>query len=157
MFRRDHAFLRLDPPFAAGRLCDVGDPVVADDGGAQLLGALRQRIATPGRIDVAVHVCIGTGENTVDVHIRQTALDFVGADDFHMEADVRRKAGDMSEPVDLNFGEGEADAAGLVPAHGLAGLFFQRRVEDVGVVMDFRQIVTADEARALAGGVPGGA
>ena len=44
-----------------------------------------------------------------------------------------------------------------VPAGGLAGLRLEPRVQVVAVGVDLGQVVVGDEARALAGGVPGGA
>jgi hypothetical protein len=130
---------------------------VTQDGDAEVARTLGHGVADAGRVDVAVHRGPGAGEDAV---CGEEGVDLAGAlgrDDLHVEADIGRKTLDVAEPVDLLRGGGDAQAAGAVPGDVLAGQFLQLRVERVGVVVDLGHVVVADETRALAGRVPGGA
>ena len=99
--------------------------------------------------------CPGARYHTVDVIKRVELFDFGGVDDLHAEADVIGNALHGVKPVEIRLLTRDANTARGMPAHVLAGLLFERRIETIPVVMDFGKVVVTNEARALPGCVPG--
>ncbi len=124
---------------------------------AERRGDLHHRVAGARRVDVAVVERPGAGQHAVRRHERVDPPDLLRADDLHPEADVGGDPLDPLEVVDLELAGGEPDAARRVPAGRLPGLRLEAGVQVVAVGMDLGQVVVGDEARALAGRVPGGA
>ena len=144
-------------PLAGIKPADVGDTRAAVDLGAERACTGGHRHGGIGRRDVAV----GHGQegrlHTRDVEERMMARDLIRADDMRFVAGEFRDAEHLPEPVHLLICTGQAQATGGMPADGLPGLRFERRIELRAVDMQLRGVERADEMRALAGGMPGGA
>ena len=98
----------------------------------------------------------GGGEHLVGGQKRIQAANLVEADDIHAEADALRVAVDVFQPGEFVRIVRQPQAAAGVPADVLSGQGFQARVQLIAVGMNFREVVAARDAGALAGGVPGG-
>ena len=101
--------------------------------------------------------CPCTSKHPVRIQERINLFDFFGIDNFHAETDVVGNAFHEMKPVDVHLCQGKAYASRRVPANILASEFFQAWVQPVAVVVNLGEVVVADQARALPGGMPGGA
>ena len=80
-----------------------------------------------------------------------------GADDLHVEANRLGEAVDALNPREFTLVVGQTQTTGGVPAHVLTGPGLERGVKLVAVGVDLGEVIAARDARALPGGVPGGA
>jgi hypothetical protein len=154
--RDDRPMLGRDFPLAARAPADPGHPVVAQDRDAEVARALRERVADPGRIAMAVVLRPRRRDHPVGRQVRVQALDLVDPDDVHPEADVPRVPEDALQPRELVRVAREPQTAAPVPADVLPGQGLEPGIELIAVGVDLREVVAAGDARALAGGVPGG-
>ena len=121
---------------------------------AHVGGAARHRVGQPRRISVAIVQCPRACYDAVNIIKGIEFFDLCRIDDLHVETDVVSDALHVMEPVDIGLLTRDTDATRRMPTHILAGLFFQSWIQSITVVVDFREIVVADQAGALAGSMP---
>ena len=136
---------------------DRGDLRLLVDLGATHARAAGDRLGDRRRVDVAVGGQEGRGEHVLRAHQREQLLGTLRRDDLHRQPEALRHRGQPLQFQHPLGRAGQAQAAGLVPVHGLAGLGLQpaihlhRLLEHAGGVARGTQL--ADET----GSVPGGA
>ena len=133
----------------------TGDPGVAPDGRPPPAGALREGEHGPGGIHMTVVRRVERSEHAVEVAEGMEFGDPPRADHLHAVAHPAAHRHRVSQPVKLVVPDGEAQRAGLVPAHRPAGLRLQLGVPAGPVPRHPRQAVTRGRMGYLAGGVPG--
>ena len=154
-FTGDLALLGIDLPLPRGQAVDIHHPVVAHNFDAHVGRAPGHRIGQAGRVGMAVVHRPGTGNHAVDVIKRIELFNFGGVDDLHAEANVIRDALHGVKPIEISLLARNANTARGVPAHILTGLFFERGVQPITVIMNLSEVVVTDEAGTLSRRVPG--
>ena len=154
-FTGDLALLGIDLPLPRGQAVDIHHTVVAHNLDAHVGRAPGHRIGQAGRVGMAVVHRPGAGNHAVDVIKRIELFNFGWVDDLHAEANVIRDALHGVEPIKISLLARDANTARGVPAHILTGLFFERGIQPITVIMNLGEVVVTDEAGALPGCVPG--
>jgi hypothetical protein len=144
-------------PLTCIKPADVADTRAAVDLGAKRACTGGHRHRGIGRRDMAVSHGQEGRLHTRDVEERMISRDLIRPDDMRFIASEFRDAEHLPEPVHLLICTGQAQPAGGMPADGLPGLRFERRIELRAVNMQLRGVERADEMRALARGMPCGA
>ena len=154
-FTGDLALLGIDLPLPRGQAVDIHHPVVSHNLDAHVGRTPGHRIGQAGRVSVAVVHRPGASNHALNIVKRIELFNLSGVDDLHAEADVIRDAFHRVEPIEISLLARNADTARGVPTHILTGLFLERGIQPITVVMDLGEVVVADEAGALPGRVPG--
>ena len=128
-----------------------------DDLRPHVAGAPSHGVAQARRVGVAVVPGPRPRQDAVGGDERVEGLDLVHIDDLHVKAHIGGDPLDMFEPVQVLLLQRETDAAGGVPADGLASEGLQSLIQGDAVLVDLGEIVIAHHVGALARRVPGGA
>ena len=152
----DRALAGLDHPFAA-LAAHPGDRAEADDGLAEVAGALGQRLGELGRVDVAVMGVVEAAGEVVGLEEGITRLQIVRRADLDLHALVAAHALDALELLHARAGMGEADRAGDMVVDRVVHRLRQPAVELGGVALHVHDRPGGGEGRHVARRVPGGA
>ena len=151
----DVALGGLDDPLQALAALDAGDLGLLVDLGAVLAGALGQGHGDVDRRDMAVGRVPERADQAVHGGERPELLDLLDADQVALDADGLGRALVVAVLVHAVAVGRQAQVAGVVEAHGLAGLGLQLLVELDRVLVELADAVAHVEERQQAGGVPG--
>jgi hypothetical protein len=157
MLASDVALVGDHLPLARGQLLDVGDKCPPVDFGAALARTCRHGVRDVCRGHVAVSHGQVAHLDAEGLEMGMVFGNLVGANQVRLVADQLRHAVHLLEPLDFLVGNGQANAAAAVPRYRLAGQLFQFGIEQGAFMVNLGQVERADEVRALAGRMPGGA